>query len=430
MPTAVVAGGGLAGMAAAVALVEAGFEVRLFEARATLGGRASSFVPPGGAELIDNGQHILLGCCTNLLDFYARLGVRDLIRFDAEYRFVERGGRVSRLRPGRLPRPLRLLGSLLRLPFLSAADKAGLLRALRALRRDSGRRDLDDITMADWLSQQRQTPAALRRFWRPVLVAAINEELDRMAASHAFQVFRLAFLGPRRAWELGVPTVPLCRLYRLTGVSVHLRAPIERVLVRDGAAEGVMVNGEPHRADHVVLAVPVERVPVLAPELDLNVSPFEFAPITGIHLWFDRPVMDLPHAALLEGAVHWVFNKDRGRYLLGVTSASRALAGMSREDAIVLALRELEDYFPAARGARPERAQVVNELRATFSARPGLEAHRPPAETRIRHLYLAGDWTRTGWPATMEGAVRSGYLAAEAVARAAGAPRRFLVPAS
>jgi zeta-carotene desaturase len=137
-------------------------------------------------------------------------------------------------------------------------------------------------------------------------------------------------------------------------------------------------------------------------------------------------VTELPHAALLEGAVHWVFNKEGGRYLLGVTSASRSLAGMSREDAILLALRELEDYFPAARGARPERAHVVNELRATFSARPGLEAHRPSTETRIGRLYLAGDWTRTGWPSTMEGAVRSGYLAAEATTRSAGSPRHFL----
>ena len=433
MSTAIVVGGGLAGMAAAVALAETGFRVRLFEARAALGGRASSFPPPDAqdpAELIDNCQHILLGCCTHLLDFYARLGVRRLIRFHREFHFLERGGRVSRLRAGRLPAPWRLLASFLRLRFLSAADKLGVMRALAALRRESGRRDLDEITMAEWLAGQRQTPAAIRRFWQPVLVSAVNEELDRMAAAHAFQVFRLAFLGDRRGFELGVPVAPLSRLYEqgVPGVEVQLRSPVERIAVRDGAAVGAVVNGELCEADHIVLALSPDRAAALAPELDLDLSPFEYVPITGIHLWFDRPVMALPHAALVESPIHWVFNKAEGRYLLAVVSAARGLVEMGREEVVSLACRELGDYFPAARAARLARAHVVKELRATFSARPGMEAHRPVAETRIRGLYLAGDWTRTGWPATMEGAVRSGYLAAEAVTRAAGTPPRVPVP--
>jgi len=415
MPTAIVAGGGLAGLAAALALAEAGFRVRLFEARAVLGGRASSFVPPDGGDPIDNGQHILLGCCTNLLDFYTRLGVRDLIRFHREFHCVERGGRVSRLHAGWLPAPWQVAGSFLRLPFLGLGDKLAVLRSL---------------SMEDWLAAQRQPPQAIRRFWHPVLIGAVNEELDRMAAAHAFQVVRLAFLGDRRAFELGVPPVPLSRLYErpVPGVTFILRSPVERIAIRDGAAQGAVVNGEFEEADHVVLAVPPERVSALAPELKLDVTPFEFVPITSIHLWFDRSVMDLPHAALVESRVHWVFNKAGGRHLLGVVSASRGLVEMSREAVISLGRREVEDYFPAARAARLERAHVIKELRATFSARPGLEAHRPVAETRIRGLYLAGDWTRTGWPATMEGAVRSGYLAAEATTRAAGTPRRFLVP--
>jgi len=434
MPTAVIAGGGLAGMAAAAALAQAGFRVDLFEARPALGGRASSFTPPDAAdesERIDNCQHILLGCCTNLLDLYRRLGVLDRIRFYDEFHFVEPGGRVSKLRAGMLPAPWRLAGSFLRLRFLSAADKLAVVRGLAALRREAGRRDLDAITMGDWLNAQRQTPRAIRRFWQPVLASAVNEELDRMAAGHAFQVFRLAFLGPRRAFEMGVPSVPLSRLYdqAVPGVEIALRAPVERVLIRDGAALGAVVNGELRAADHVVLAVPPDRTGALVPELALDLASFEYTPITGIHLWFDRPVMDLPHAALLDGALHWVFNKAGGRYLLAVVSASRGLVEMSREEVISLARRELGEYLPQARAARLERAHVVKELRATFSARPGMEARRPVAATEIRGLYLAGDWTRTGWPATMEGAVRSGYLAAEAVTRAAGVPRRFVVPA-
>ncbi len=430
MPSAIVVGGGLAGMAAAVALADAGFRVDLFEARATLGGRASSFTPPDGGEPIDNCQHILLGCCANLLDLYARLGVRDLIRFHREYHFLERGGRASRLRPGRLRAPWHLLASFLRLPFLNAAGKLSVIRALRALARESRRRDLDDITMGDWLAAQRQTPAALRRFWQPVLVSALNEDLHRVAAAHAFQVFRLAFLGERSGFELGVPAVPLNRLYdrAVPGVTTHLRTPVERIAVREGAAAGVVAHGTLCVRNNVVLAVPPDRIPALAPELELDLAPFEYVPITGIHLWFDRAVMDLPQAALLESPIQWVFNQAEGRYLLAVVSASRGLVEMSREQILALAQRELADYFPTAGAARLERAHVVKELRATFSARPGLEAHRPPTETRIRGLYLAGDFTRTGWPATMEGAVRSGYLAAEAVTRAAGSPRRFLIP--
>jgi zeta-carotene desaturase len=416
MPTALVAGGGLAGLAAAVALADAGFRVDLFEARATLGGRASSFTPPEGGEPIDNCQHILLGCCTHLLDFYARLGVRDQIRFYREYYFVERGGRASRLRPWGLPAPWHLLPSFLGLRFLSATDKLAVVRGLRALARQAGRRDLDEITMGDWLAAERQTPAALRRFWQPVLISALNEDLDRAAAAHAFQVFRLAFLGKASGFELGVPAVPLSRLYErpLPGVRVHLRRPVERIVVREGAAVGAMVQGALCVANRVVLAVPPDRIPALVPELELNLALFEYAPIAGIHLWFDRPVMSLPHAALLESPIHWVFNKAEGRYVLAVVSAARGLVEMSRERVISLAVNELGDYFAPARAARLERAHVVKELHATFSPRPGLEAHRPPCETRIRGLYLAGDWTRTGWPATMEGAVRSGYQAARA----------------
>ncbi len=421
-------------MAAAAALAQAGFRVDLFEARPALGGRASSFTPPDakdGSELIDNCQHILLRCCANLLDFYRRLGALERIRFYDEFHFVEPGGRVSRLRAGLLPAPWHLAGSFLRLRFLSGADKLAVVRGLAALRREGRRSDLDAITMMDWLSRQRQTPGAIRRFWQPVLVSAVNEDLDRLAAAHAFQVFRLAFLGERRAYELGVPTVPLSRLYDrpVPGVETQLGRPVERVAVRDGAVAGVVVAGALFEADYVVLAVPPDRVPALAPELELDLTPFACVPITGIHLWFDRPVMDSPHAALLDGALHWVFNKAGGRYLLGVASASRGLVEMSRDDVVALALRELAEFFPRIAAARLERAHVVKELHATFSARPGLEAVRPVSETRIRNLFLAGDWTRTGWPATMEGAVRSGYLAAEAVTRAAGEPRQFVVPA-
>ena len=203
MASVLIAGGGLAGLSAAAALGGAGFDVDLFEARPFLGGRATSYPVPGpngdSTETIDNCQHLLLRCCVNLLDFYERLGVRDRIRFHREVYFLEPGGRLSVLRRGRLPAPFHFTGSFLRMHCLGPADKFGIARALLAIRRERTRRtDLDRISMLDWLLQKRQTPRAIDRFWRQVLVSAVNEDLDRMAAVHGFQVFwRLAAAAQR-----------------------------------------------------------------------------------------------------------------------------------------------------------------------------------------------------------------------------------------
>lgn len=433
MHDAIILGGGLAGLSAAAALGGAGFRVRLFEARAFLGGRASSYpLAPSGAdsEVIDNCQHVLLRCCVNLLDFYGRLGVRERIRFHREIFFVEPGGRVSTLRRGVLPAPLHFAGSFLKLPCLTAADKLAIARALLALRRERGvRAGLENISMLDWLREKRQTAGAIDRFWRQILVSAVNEELDRMAAVHGFQVLWLGFLSRADSYEMGIPAVPLGELYapeRWSGmdrVTLSLRSPVEKL-----DAGGVRVGGEIHRASYYICALPFERLAAVAPDLAIESGRFAHSPITGIHLWFDREITTLPHATLLGRTIQWMFNKDRGRYLQLVVSASRSLIEMARADLLAMALAELAEFFPAARAAKLEKAQVVKEVRATYSAAPGTEAQRPQAATASPNIFLAGDWTRSGWPATMEGAVRSGYLAAEAVARAAGRPARFLLP--
>jgi squalene-associated FAD-dependent desaturase len=433
MPRVLIAGGGLAGLSAAAALAGAGFDVELLEARAFLGGRATSYPLPAaeGSEVIDNCQHVLLACFTNLLNLYERLGVRDRIRFFDEFRFVEPGGRISTLRAGRLPAPLHFFGSFAGLHFLSAGDKLALARGLRALAREHGQRtDLDRITMLDWLREKRQTPRAIARFWQQVLVSAINEDLDRMAAGHGFQVFWQGFLARPDAYRMGLAAVPLGELYAASGLgntTIGLRTPVDCFLVEGGRVTAALAAGQPHVADYFVCALPFERVPSVAPALGLDVSAFEHSPITGIHLWFDRPVMDCPHATLLDRTMQWAFNKGEGRYVQLVVSASRSLLDMGRQAVIELALGELAEFFPAARDAHLLKAHVVKEVRATFSARPGLNALRPPARTAIPNLFLAGDWTQTGWPATMEGAVRSGYLAAEAVTEVQGRPQRFLV---
>jgi zeta-carotene desaturase len=438
MQDCIVIGGGLSGMAAAAALGEAGLSVQLFESKGFLGGRAASYPQPSphpDPELIDNCQHILLRCCVNLLDFYRRLNVAGQIRFHREFHFFEPGGRVSHLRSSSLPAPLHFSRTFPGLKFLALADKVAIARALWTIQLQRGRRkDLDRTTMLDWLRETGQTRRAIGRFWRPVLVSAINEELDRMAASHGFQVFWLAFLARSDSYEMGVPSVTLSQLYaseawqRFPNVQICLRAPVERVLVEDGEVRGVVSGGEEYQARWYLCAVPFDRIAGLVPELQLDLSRYEHSPITGIHLWFDRPVTEFPHGVLLDRTIQWFFNKESGRYLQIVVSASRQLTGMPRGEVIGLAVRELAEFLPAVRDAKLEKAHVVKEVRATFSACPGLESLRPPAATRLRNLFLAGDWTRSGWPATMEGAVRSGHIAAEAIAAAEGRPGKFLLP--
>lgn len=432
----IVMGGGLAGLAASAALAGAGHSVQLFESRPFLGGRATSYEAGNGeeAEFIDNCQHVLLRCCDNLLDFYRRLGVEKRIAFHREYTFIEPGGRRSVLKRGLLPTPAHFAESFLRLGFLNIREKLAVATAMRAIDREGGREDLDHISMRQWLDEKGQPPRAIQRFWRQVLVSAINEELDQMAAAHGIQVFRLGFLVRSDSYEMGVPTVPLGELYapdawkRVGNVEIHFRTPVSRVLLAGGVARGVIAGERELHADYYVSALPFERAGAVMPELELDLSAFSHSPITGIHLWFDRPVTDLPHATLLDRTIQWMFNKHEGRYVQLVVSASRNLTEMPRAEVIALALKELAEFFPGAAAARLEKAHVVKEMRATFSAKPGLEEHRPHATTCVPNLFLAGDWTRTGWPATMEGAVRSGYLAAEAVTVAAGTPKRFLIP--
>ena len=390
-----------------------------------MGGRATSFpVNPSdeNSDHIDNCQHVLLRCFTNLLDFYRRCGVEDKIRFFDRLYFVRPGGAVDQLKAGLLPAPVHLLGSLLRFKALGFADKRSILRAMTAMRREANRADLDTLTIADWLASQQATRRAVERFWRPILVSALNEEPDRSSAAPAFQVFLEGMMATRESYQMGLPAVPLAELYsgalqdRLGAkVRVHRRSSLDRIDPNDPAA------------DFYISAVPFERVEQLLPGLELALEKFTHSPITGIHLWFDRAITDLPHAVLLDRTLQWVFRKT-DHYFQCVVSASRSLIELSREEIVELARRELEEFFPACRDAKLVRSHVIKEARATYSAVPGLQAARPGPATKYPNVFLAGDWTNTGWPATMEGAVRSGYIAAEAVARAGGREASFLLP--
>ena len=343
IPRVVIVGGGLAGLAAAAALGSIGFEVDLHEARPFLGGRATSFpLNPAedDSEHIDNCQHVLLRCFTNLLDFYRRAGVGEKIRFYDRLYFVRPGGATDVLKPGRLPAPAHLLGSLLGFRGLSPADKRSILSALAAMRRERNRADLDALTIAEWLASHGATQRAVTRFWRPILVSALNEEPERASAGPAFQVFLEGLMASRDSYEMGIPAVPLGELYSSgsegrfgESVRFHLRSPVERLDPTDRAA------------DFYISAVPFERVNALIPELELPLEKFEHSPITGVHLWFDREVTKLPHAVLLDRTMQWMFRKS-ATYVQCVVSASRSLVPLSREQIIETGAARAGRVFP------------------------------------------------------------------------------------
>ncbi len=429
-------GGGLAGLSAGSALAEAGYRVELFERRPYLGGRASSYELPGTGEVVDNCQHVLLGCCTNLIDFYRRLGVEQQIRWYDEITFILPGGKASALKPGALPAPFHAAPSLLDSTVLDLMDKLGIARAMLALM--PGRPKDDGENFQAWLERHGQTKQAIERFWAPVLVSALNEELERTSVRYAAMVFRDSFLKSAEAGRMGVPAVPLSQLYgtaaeyiEARGGKVHLRAAVDSFQTDDDGVR-LCVGGEEVRADYAVLATPfngIEKLLPDAPELEVlrrDASSLQSSPITGIHLWFDREVTPLEHAVLLERTIQWMFQKskilarrrssaEQGSYLELVVSSSKTLVDKTRQEIIDLAVRELAEFFPMVREARLTKATVIKEVHATFSPAPGSDAFRPSHRTAWPRLFLAGDWTATGWPATMEGAVRSGYGAAEAV---------------
>jgi squalene-associated FAD-dependent desaturase len=507
-PTVAIAGGGLAGLASACALSDAGFRVTLFEKRPFLGGRASSWEHPGTGEVVDNCQHVLFRLCTNLLEFYHRIGVAEQIRWYDNVTFIEPGGRISVMKSSPLPAPLHTAPSFLQFKFLSAADKFAIARALVPLTL-TGQRDTGQ-SFQHWLDQHGQTKQAVERFWRPILVSALSEELDLISISAAAQVVRES-MKSSAARQMGVPTVPLTHLYnqagdyiRARGGELHFRQPIEGFTANPSRVHLQLRNQGGNRQNHskeaapplslrslqeqggdydfLVLALPFDALDKVLPEspesapIREQLTHFETAPITGIHLWFDRQISDLDHAVLLDRTIQWMFHKSRlqpmrpeakreanadenrpypgeeqeqegpagerngvpdheraghdnrnrafaagaGSYIELVVSSSKTLIDKSRSEIVDLALREVREFFPAARDAHLVKSAVIKEVNATYSPRPGIDRHRPGTATAWPRVFLAGDWTATGWPATMESAVRSGYLAAEALARAAG----------
>lgn len=430
-----IAGGGIAGIAAALRLAERAVRVTLLETRKKLGGRATSFTDVRSREVLDNCQHVVLGCCTNYLDLLARLGTLDQLTWTDQQWWFEVGGRTSIIRPGPLPAPGHFSLAMMGVRFLSWPEVSSLAKAMVSVMR-ADRAAWRARTFAEFLSWAGQSDRVIRRFWTPVIVSACNLDPARVCAASALHVFQEGFLSHRDAATIGVSRVPLVALYdraeaalRAAGGQIRLGESVERV------EPHAVVTGDGERltADRVICALPVERAVDVLPEADPRreaMARFTHSPILGVHLTFDRPVLRTPHAVLVDppGGVQWLFRKDEGGVGGGggragakvhaVISAADDWMPLTEEQIGARVLGDMHACLPDSRHARVLAVRAVKEKRATFAPTIEVEAARPPAvppgshTPGADHVILAGDYTDTGWPATMEGAARSGYTAA------------------
>ncbi|MBV9279340.1 MAG: FAD-dependent oxidoreductase [Chloroflexi bacterium] len=426
-----VVGAGLAGLSAGLDLKRRGFAVDLFERSRLLGGKVTSFTV---AETeVDNGQHVYLGCCTDFIDFVRRLepsfpGGSPLAlqrRFDAL--LLARNRRPARLREAPLPAPLQMAPALLRYGHVSRRGRLAIALALLGARRPARRGE----TFAAWLDRHHQPDDARRAFWDPFLVPALNAPPEEVSADAALFVITTAFLGSARAARFGYARVPLGRIAAAAAErldDVCLRTPVARVEVGEGAASGgvqlVLEDGGRRGYDGVVLAVPPARLSrLLDPPEAFGVAgldAFRAAPIVDVHLWYDLPDVGFDFAAILDSPVQWVFAKGRGYLCCSMSAATEAI-GLSNAELVELCHRELAAVLPALWDRPPLRGAATRDREATFISSPGLR--RPGPATASPLVAIAGAWTDTGWPATMESAVRSGRAAAQLLAGNLRPPR-------
>jgi squalene-associated FAD-dependent desaturase len=445
-PDVIVIGAGFAGLSAAVRLARRGARVLVLEARSRLGGRATAFPDRETGELVDNGQHILMGCYTETFAFLRDIGAEDNVRLDPQLAvtMIDRAGRRTRLSCPALPPPLHLVAGVLEWDALSWRDRLSMLGMATPLK--NARRELQpgstvkaaspDETVENWLIRNGQTRRLRELLWDPLALAALNQPPDQAAAPPFARVLAEMFSDDPRAAAIALPTRPLHLMYaeparqyiERHGGIVRTGAPAKIVLTPGGGAiAGVRAGGETWRADRLISSVPWFALPELFDEeppalhgvID-RARRTASSPIVTVNLWFDRRVLDLPFVGLPGRAMQWVFDKrlvfgEEAEHLSLVSSGAAEILAETNEALIRRAHEELLDALPDVRAAKLLRATVVREPRATFSLAPGQPA-RPSAETNLPGFLLAGDWTDTGLPATIESAVRSGVMAANCIA--------------
>jgi len=435
-------GGGFAGLAAGVALAKAGRPVRLLEQKPHLGGRARSFADPATGAIVDNGQHLLMGCYHSTLEFLKEIGTLDSIVLQPNLRvhFVEPGGKPTTLRCPNLASPWHLLVGVLRSNSFSWSEKIQIAR-LGSVLHGKGKPDggAGQFTVEEWLTGLGQSERVRRYFWDLISIAALNEDPRRAAAEIFARVLRLALFTSPADSCLGIPRRGLSDCYTDAARAyieshsgrVETGRSIKALSINQGVCDGVLLpDGEKIEAATIVSAVPWFELVRLVPGELLRSEPYftnilalRPAPIVSINLWFDRPITDLDSVGLRGTTVQWLFNRSRipgaGENAIAlVLSGAHEHMSRSKEELLAVAIGDLAELFPESRAAKVVHSLIIKERFATFSPCVGVDQLRPAAKSPVRGLYLAGDWTATGLPATIEGAVQSAYTAVQAVLQA------------
>ena len=439
-----VIGGGLAGLSAACALVDRGINVTLIERRAYLGGRAFSFTDPQTGIELDNGQHIFLRCCTEYIDFLTKIQAFDQTTLQSRLRVTvadRRGERATLSSTRFLPAPLDLLPGLLRYRHLSISDRLRVIRGMMSIRRTNRERrraELDAMTFRDWLTQHGQNERTINALWELIALPILNDTVDAVSAYMGIMAFQDSLLAGKGMADLGYSRVGLSTLIS-NGARQYIEARGGRIIMgrrvaglsfTGGRVTGVQAGTEHIEADAVVSALPWDGLERLlaqeeegdAPPARITPPPLEWAPIVGLHIGYDRPVLDVPFMTVLDSPIQWIFNRSlmqegagaEGRLAVSISAAWKE-ARMSEDELREMAITELNAAAPATRDASITFFRVVKQPLATFRCLPGTQDMRLTQSTPIPGLFLAGDWTQTGWPATMESAVRSGGLVAREV---------------
>lgn len=429
-------------------LLDQGYRVLLVEARSFLGGRAFSFVDRETGVTVDNGQHVILGCCTYFIEFLQRLGVSEkwYLQPKLRVRIADRRGKEGVLQAGGLPSPFHLLLSFLRYSHLERGEKLHILLALaRARFTDRFQPDLELLSFYHWLKQQGQSERAIQNFWNLLVMPTLNDNVQDVSASMGLMIVQEGLLNGYHNLDVGyavdglLPSIggPARESLLNWGCRLMLGTAVKRLLGDSQRISGVeLASGEVVAGDVWVSALPPDILLRVTPEEVVEAVPvfsrlagLETSPIVNIHLFYDRVVMDGEFLAIVDSPLQWVFNKGRipegsasiftgGQYICVSVSAAWDYIDRTREDISAAFIQEMEQVFPAARDARVLRSLVVKQRNATFRCLPGAGRLRPSSVTPISNLFLAGEWTDTGWPSTMESAVRSGYNAARAVVSA------------
>jgi hydroxysqualene dehydroxylase len=438
MDEVLILGGGFAGLATGVELARQGRRVRLLEQKPHLGGRARSFTEPTTGSVVDNGQHLFMGCYHSARRFLETIGTLDRVRFQPSLavKFLDADGRLTSLVCPNLPAPWHLLTGVLRSRSFSSGEKMEVLSLGRTIHSSrAAPNGATRLSVTEWLKRQGQSDSLRRNFWDLICIAAMNED-PKIASAELFErVLRLALFRSPEDSRLGIARVALSECYTQAasdfitarGGKVDLERNVMSLLISEGRCEGVQAGGERIEASAVVSAVPWAQFAALLPRELLLAEPFftnilslRPAPIISINLWFDRPVTELEFVGLRGTTIQWLFNKGKilgtaENYVSLVLSGAHDHVGRSKEDLQAMALAELGLLLPEVGAAKLVHSLIVKERFATFSPRWEVEAMRPTARTPVPGLVLAGDWTATGLPATIEGAVQSGYTAARTI---------------